>query len=73
MLLRAMDETGTQPDELVMIGDTTFDIEMGKAAGAKAIGVTWGYHEPEELLAAGADVMIDSYAELDAAIDKVLE
>ena len=56
MLLRAMDETGTQPQETVMIGDTTFDIEMGKAAGAKAIGVTWGYHEPDELLDAGADV-----------------
>ena len=72
MLMRAMDETGAEPHELVMIGDTTFDIEMGKAAGAKAIGVTWGYHEPEELLAAGADVMIDSYDDLDAAIRKVL-
>ncbi|UXN75637.1 hypothetical protein N8D56_15615 [Devosia sp. A8/3-2] len=46
---------------------------MGKAAGARAIGVTQGYHEPAELIAAGADVMIDRFDELDAAIRKVLE
>jgi phosphoglycolate phosphatase len=73
MLMRAMRETGAEPDDVIMIGDTTFDIEMGKAAGARAIGVTWGYHEPEELLAAGADAMIDRYDDLDAAIGKVLE
>lgn len=73
MLLRAMAETGALPGETVMIGDTTFDIEMGKAAGAWAIGVTWGYHEPAELIAAGADIMIDRFDELDAAIRKVLE
>lgn len=73
MLLRAMDETGAKPAETIMIGDTTFDIEMGKAAGAKAIGVTWGYHDPAELIAAGADIMIDQFSELDAAIAKLVE
>lgn len=73
MLNRAMEETGAEPRQVVMVGDTTFDIEMGKAAGAFAIGVSWGYHDPSELVAAGADIMIDRYDELDAAIDKVLE
>lgn len=73
MLLRAMDETGATPAETIMIGDTTFDIEMGKAAGAKAIGVTWGYHDPAELVAAGADIMIDQFSDLDAAIAKLAE
>lgn len=73
MLLRAMAETGATPAETIMVGDTTFDIEMGKAAGAKAIGVTWGYHDPAELIAAGADIMIDHYSELDAAIEKLVE
>ncbi|SFV32864.1 phosphoglycolate phosphatase [Devosia crocina] len=73
MIDRAMRETGAEKLETVMIGDTTFDIEMGKAAGVKAIGVTWGYHEPEELAAAGADLLIDSYADLPAAIKQLLE
>ena len=73
MVFRAMEETGAVPAETVMIGDTTFDIEMGKAAGAKAIGVAWGYHEPEELVAAGADIVIERFDQLDAAIKTVLE
>jgi phosphoglycolate phosphatase len=72
MLLRAMEETGAAPEETVMIGDTTFDIELGRSAGARTIGVTWGYHDPSELVAAGADVMIDRYDDLDAAIRQVL-
>ncbi|WP_375450432.1 HAD-IA family hydrolase [uncultured Devosia sp.] len=73
MMHRAMSETGAVASDTIMVGDTTFDIEMGKAAGAKAIGVAWGYHEPHELVAAGADIVITNYSELDAAIHTVLE
>lgn len=72
MLLRAMAETGKAPGETVMIGDTAFDMELAKAAGAKAIGVTWGYHLREHLLEARADVLIESYDELDDAISEVM-
>lgn len=50
----AMDEAGAAPHTTVMIGDTSFDMAMARAAGTRALGVTWGYHEPEELLRAGA-------------------
>ncbi len=73
MMLRAMAETGAAPRDTVIIGDTTFDMAMGKAAGTKTIGVTWGYHQPNELRGAGADIVIDSYAVLPAAIDQLLE
>lgn len=73
MMLRAMAETGAEARDTVIIGDTTFDIEMGKSAGTKAIGVTWGHHDPHELLAAGADLLVDTYAALPLAIKKVLE
>ena len=73
MLLRAMAEIGAAKDETVIIGDTTFDMEMGKSAGTKTIGVTWGYHHRDELRGAGADILIDDYSELGAAIDHVLE
>ena len=56
-----------------MIGDTTFDIEMGVAAGCRTIGVTWGYHEPDELIAAGASIMIDRFDQLSGAIDQLLD
>lgn len=54
MLENAMLETGAGPNETVMIGDTTFDIEMARRAGVRAVGVAWGYHAPEELTSAGA-------------------
>lgn len=73
MLLSAMAATGMGPNETIMIGDTVFDIELAVNAGCQAIGVTWGYHEPGNLLAAGAGAMIDSYDELDAAIVRLLE
>ena len=47
MLHAIMDATGTQ--ELVMVGDTTYDLEMAHAAGVKAIGVSWGHHDVERL------------------------
>lgn len=73
MMLRAMAETGAEKHATVIIGDTTFDMAMGKAAETKTIGVTWGYHHADELRAAGADVLIDDYAALAEAIDQVLE
>ncbi|WP_137152168.1 HAD-IA family hydrolase [Devosia sp. FKR38] len=73
MLLRAMAETGATPDQTIIIGDTTFDIDMGVAAGTRTIGVTWGYHDPRELIAAGASTMIDRYDQLDGAIRQLVE
>jgi phosphoglycolate phosphatase len=64
MLLRAIDEAGVAPEEAAMIGDTTFDIAMARAAGALAIGVAWGYHPPDELIAAGAAHLVAGSAEI---------
>lgn len=61
MLMEAMAEAGATPETTVMIGDTTYDIEMGGSAGVRAIGVNWGYHLPDELIEAGATaVAVDS-------------
>jgi phosphoglycolate phosphatase len=64
MVIRAMEETANAPESTVVIGDTSFDIEMARAAGATAIGVAWGYHPPEELLAAGAVAVLEHPSEL---------
>lgn len=65
MLEAAMAEAGALPSETAMIGDTAFDIEMARAAGCRAIGVAWGYHAPEELIAAGAEGVAATAAELE--------
>lgn len=73
MLFRAMDELGVAAHETVMIGDTTFDMEMAVAAGAKAIGVSWGYHDTRDLIEAGAEVIVDSFDDLISVIEEVLD
>ena len=52
MLLAALAETGMAPDRAVMVGDTSYDMDMAQAAGIHGIGVTWGYHPATELAAA---------------------
>jgi len=64
MLLNAMKETGAEPGDTVMIGDTTFDMEMAVAAGTMAIGVSWGYHPEDQLHSAGAQAVIDDFQSL---------
>ena len=69
MLEMAMAEAGALPGDTVMIGDTTYDIEMARAAGCRAIGVAWGYHAPEELIAAGAEAVAETPAHLGELLD----
>lgn len=66
MLLRIMEELGHGPLDTVMVGDTAFDVDMGRAAGVRTIGVTWGSHGPAEL--SGADHLVDTVAELGQAL-----
>jgi len=72
MLETAMRKAGTGTAETVMIGDTVHDMRMARAGGVGAIGVAWGYHETVDLEAAGADIVITRFEDLDAAIDKLL-
>lgn len=71
MLLTAMAETGVAPDQTVMIGDTTYDIEMGRAAGIATIGVNWGYHPVEALVQSGADRIVTQASDVPATLDAI--
>jgi len=64
MLHRAMDETGAEPAHTIMVGDTTYDMEMARNAGVQALGVAWGYHPASELVEAGAEHVVKDYPEL---------
>lgn len=71
MLFQALNDTGVEVARAVMIGDTEFDIAMGKAAGFKTIGVSWGYHLLDRLKVASPDFIIDSYDDLDETLDVI--
>lgn len=68
MVLAALAETGVAPGLALMVGDTTYDIRMARAAGARAIGVAWGYHRAEALIEAGAERVIADFRDLEALI-----
>lgn len=72
MVLAALAETGVSARDAVMIGDTTYDMEMGRAAGVTTMGVCWGYHPVSALVASGADRLVEDFAALDAALQEVL-
>lgn len=63
-VLHALDALGAGPDGACYVGDAPFDIAAGRAAGVVSIGVTWGFFSREELEAAGADLIVDTPAEL---------
>lgn len=73
MIEQAMLEVGAAPEETVMIGDTTYDIEMACAAEVAGLGVEWGYHPKEMLLAAGAREIVSDYALVADAADRLLK
>ena len=64
MVLECCAEMHIAPENTIVIGDSVFDMEMAKAAGAQAIGVAWGYNEVALLRAAGADSIAGDADEL---------
>ncbi|UWQ17296.1 HAD-IA family hydrolase [Jannaschia sp. M317] len=64
MIRRALLECALEEDRAVMIGDSVYDMEMARAAGVAAIGVSWGYTSGADLLAAGATRIVDDFSTL---------
>lgn len=64
MIEAALAQSGVEREYAVMIGDTSFDMMMARAAGVAALGVGWGYHLPDTLFAAGAQSVAMDSAEL---------
>lgn len=70
MILTALAETGMTPDRAVMIGDTSYDMDMAAAAGVPFVGVGWGYHPPHALTR--ATEVVAAAQDLGAAIDRAI-
>jgi phosphoglycolate phosphatase len=70
MLLEAMRANRAGPDETIMIGDTAHDMRMARAAQVQAAGVSWGFNTAEELSAAGAHHVAESFSILNSQLDR---
>ena len=73
-LSRAREMTGISFDgrSSVVIGDSRQDIACGRAIGAWVVAVATGKTPAEELAAAGADVVLPDFSDLDAATEALL-
>jgi phosphoglycolate phosphatase len=70
MALAAMAEAGVGPQATVFIGDTGWDMGCARAAGCGAIGVGWGYHDHDEMIAMGAHDVANAPDEVAALANK---
>jgi phosphoglycolate phosphatase len=72
MLEACLSETGVVPERAAIVGDTSYDMEMGRAAGLRGIGVAWGYHAADTLRASGAACVIDRFEALPDALSEAV-
>lgn len=64
MVYVILGKLGAKPEGTLVIGDTTFDIEMGKAAGCYTCGVTWGNQSASQLAGASPNYLLDDLRQL---------
>jgi phosphoglycolate phosphatase len=62
------EKMGISPEEMIYMGDTDVDMITAKSAGMYAVGVLWGFRSGEELLANGADVLLEHPEDLSRVI-----
>ena len=73
MVHNACRDTGMDPSDVIVFGDSIFDMQMAVSAGATAIGVSYGYGDPETLRQTGALRIIDGFAEVEGIIAAFME
>lgn len=64
MLLDIMDMLSLEPQEVLMVGDTSHDMRMARNAGVDGLAVTYGAHDLEALSAGEPLAMVDSVAQM---------
>jgi len=63
-ILHIIDKYHVEKHDIYYIGDTTGDIKEGREAGVKTVGVTWGWHTKDKMLAAAPDYLFDKPEDL---------
>jgi len=72
MLYKVLEASGVEPHDAVMLGDTSYDMEMARAAGCYAVGVTWGNHSESVLRQAGAHEIVQTFDDFLIWVQKTL-
>ncbi|HIR83224.1 MAG TPA: HAD family hydrolase [Candidatus Cryptobacteroides pullicola] len=68
MVLRILGALHFDPDETIVVGDTTFDLQMGQGAACRVCGVSYGNHSRERLASVRPDYIIDAFPELSGIV-----
>ncbi|MFI5979813.1 HAD family hydrolase [Streptomyces sp. NPDC051555] len=66
-----LDRLGLTAEHAVMVGDTTHDLLMARAAGMRSVAVTYGVHSAAELATAEPTWVVDSFPEVVAHLSPV--
>jgi len=69
MVLTLLERMELTKEDVLVVGDTTFDIEMGNSAGCRTVAVTYGNHSRQKLSSVHPTVMIDGFDELLKLVD----
>ena len=64
MILELMDEVAARPERTLMVGDTSFDLQMAQNANVASLGVTFGAHPLERLLPHAPVAHFDAFHQL---------
>lgn len=68
-LLRILAEAAVPPAEAAIVGDSAVDVRTGRAAGARTVGVTYGF-DPASLASEPPDLLVDDLRELADRLDR---
>lgn len=68
---RALALLRSAPNDAIFVGDSPHDVEAGRAAGVRTIGVAWGASSADDLARAGADLVIEEVDALPAAVRRL--
>lgn len=58
--LLALQRLGAAPEDAWFVGDGETDVRTARNAGLRCVAVTWGFRDPEQLRAAGAEILVDT-------------
>ena len=72
MVHQCLAANGVDPQHAVIIGDTEYDMAMGRAAGVRAIGVSWGYHGADRVGRGGAEAIAGHPEELPGLVAELI-
>ncbi len=68
----AIAESGGEPKDAIMIGDTSYDIDMANNLGVRSLAVLWGHHDAQRLAQAGATTTIDDVSLLFTTLESMM-